>query len=1238
MNSNKLYNLLYELRSNLKQQFSNGGRAPTICSDESLQELAAHPPRYKSDLVNIIGLGDTFVEKYGNYFMPLFESYYKENINIAPITPEIQDTLKSLENRLVNISRRNRLLYMGKISDKSAFDIYSGDLDYNNKVLDLLLGKTSQITLCEMSLKDNWSKDEKRFKKALKLIREVSKDKRESGQNDLFIGYPYVIGKTFGEDFNVRAPLVLFPVTFDKKPDKITIKLDKTKDILFNSNLILTQNKFLGQADIVPDVIWEDFEPNNFLEKILAFYQQYNINIHGSLDVLEKFQDILVDDFPDFHNGEYYLSNNALLGRFSPYSSAIQRDFNSLINSNNVNTLINDLLTSELCSIDPLADDKIDNISEKNINYINELNSSQEQAVLLADQDNELVIQGPPGTGKSQTITSLITDAVNKGKNVLMVSQKKAALDVIYSRLGKLSNFAIMINDSKNKSDFYSQMLKIFTCDKKSFFQLKDFIDLSNEIDNGVYKCQEVATNIYSHKINNTEVYKIYSSNTNNYWLSNKNEDLFNTYFSNVQVNLLKIDYNELCNIHIKFSNYSFTDNLVKYNYTINNYPFVADIKLGLKSMERKLMEKDFLAFKSQHEIHLKKPFLKKFFGAFKQKKLFTKLFKQYFQGSRHKKYLYKNIDNLLAAIPHYSDYVNNKDTMENLTTIEKDYLKVLYNLSKMENDNLNELNNNLKDFIIYCNITDFEEGNQKYINNIKEFPNIVSSIFSNTSNKIDLTKAKTKDKLVTSFYNEVLLSKRYMEICRQLESNRKYSVQKFIKKFSFELLRGIKVWLMTPETVSELLPMEYGLFDTLIFDEASQIYIEKGLPSITRARSVVIAGDHKQLRPSSLGFGRIDIDEEEFLDEENNTPALEEESILDLARFRFKSILLNYHYRSKYEELINFSNYAFYGGKLNVSPNIEEPSSPPIEVIKINNGLWTNRCNKSEAVKVVSLVKKLLSDNQNNETIGVITFNTNQRDIILDELDRECLKDPDFSSRLQREIERKNNGEDIGLFVKNIENVQGDERDHIIFSTGYARNEDGKIVRNFGWLNQQGGENRLNVAISRAKRKITVVTSIQPEELPVDDLKNNGPKLFRKYLEYCWAISNKDNATATIILNSLSEAREKEEDPNNNIIVNVGNALISKGLQVEYNIGYGNYKIDLAIKHKNKYILGIEFDHNLYKISNTRERDIFRQKYLTCRNWEVYRLWCINWWHNQEKEIDNILNMYNNLLKKEEI
>ncbi|MGN0961292.1 MAG: HRDC domain-containing protein, partial [Christensenellales bacterium] len=330
MTQNELYNQLYNLREKLKRQFTSGGRAPTICTDEALQEMTAHPPRFKSDLVNISGLGNTFVDKYGDYFMPVFENFYKNHRKTTKLTPSVQDTLKSLENRLVNISRKNRLLYMGKISTRNAFDIYTNDIDYNNKVLDLILGKVSQITLCEMSLKENWEKDDKRFKKALQLIREITKDQRESGQYDLFIGYPYVVGKTFGEDFNIRAPLALFPVTFEKKPDKITIKLDKTKDIMFNNNLILTQNKFLGRADDIPEIIWEDFDRNTFLESLLAYYKQYNINIGGSLDALEKFEDISVKDFPDYRNGEFYLANHAILGKFSPYSSSIQQDFRRL--------------------------------------------------------------------------------------------------------------------------------------------------------------------------------------------------------------------------------------------------------------------------------------------------------------------------------------------------------------------------------------------------------------------------------------------------------------------------------------------------------------------------------------------------------------------------------------------------------------------------------------------------------------------------------------------------------------------------------------------------------------------------------------------------------------------------------------------------------------------------------------------------------------------------------------------
>ncbi|MGN0961634.1 MAG: AAA domain-containing protein, partial [Christensenellales bacterium] len=574
-----------------------------------------------------------------------------------------------------------------------------------------------------------------------------------------------------------------------------------------------------------------------------------------------------------------------------------------LINSEDISVLVNDLLEN-IQEENPIVKSEISQeqpFYETNINYINELNSSQEQAVLSASTEDRLVIQGPPGTGKSQTITSLIADSVNKGKSVLMVSQKKAALDVIYSRLGKLSNFAIMINDTKDKSNFYNQMHNLFACNKESSFEMKYFNELASNIDEDINKCEAIASNIFSQRINNTEIYKIYSSNENNFWLTCKDEKLFDTYFLQTQNDLCKVPYAELCNIHNKLNNEEKLKNLIEYVNILTKYPFVADIKSGLKLFDRKRMEKEFSLFEEKQKKFLELGFFKRLFGAGKRKREFSKLFNEFFTKTRYKNSLYKNLNRLIEGIKNYSYYDSNVDIVSSFNQNEKNYLKSIYNLSLNVNDNLNTINNNLLDFIIYCNLTDFEGKHRKEVATINNFDKITKNICTNMSDKIDLTKARMKDTLANAFYNEILLSKRYLEICRQIESNRKWSVSKFMKKFSFELLRGIKIWLMTPETVSELLPLEYGLFDTLIFDEASQIYIEKGLPSITRACNVVVAGDHKQLRPSSLGFGRIDIEDEELLTEDSDTnAALEEESLLDLARFKYPSVLLNYHYRSK--------------------------------------------------------------------------------------------------------------------------------------------------------------------------------------------------------------------------------------------------------------------------------------------------------------------------------------------------
>ncbi len=1238
MTFEELYSRLKSVRQQLKNKFYANGRTPTICTDDALYELAKQAPRHKEDLCNIKGLGDTFTEKYGDYFMLVLNKYHDSNISTKALNSEIKNTLKNLENRLVNISKKNRLLYMGKIYNKYAFDLTYNDI-FNQDVVDLLIGKKQSLKLCNIS--NNTVEATKRYKKLQQLLREITKDFRENGQYDLYVGYPYVMGKTKGEDFNVRAPLVLFPISFDKTDDEFTIKLDKSKDILFNNNLVLMQNKFLSKNDELPNNVFEDINRENFCEQITDYYKKEGLVFNCSEDIfnLSTFTDIRVDEFPKYKNGEFNVVPNAVLGKFSLYSSALQKDFKNMIDGTEINELLDELL-SNMNSVDFYTDelslDENDNAQinflEKNLNYINDLNASQEQAILSIDKNDKLVIQGPPGTGKSQTITSLIADAVIKGHNVLMVSQKKAALDVIYSRLGSLSNYAVLLSDVKDKTNFYKQLYNLFVADKKMVDINEDFNTVSSNIDSRIKNLENIAEKLYTDKQSNgIEMYKIYQQNDKN--LFKTKQEIEDVFYDVVPEVLTKTNYLKLVKMKEKFENKKTYEKIINYYKTISITPYIKDVKNNFNNFDIKKMEKDFNLFILEQTDYLKKNFIVKIFTHNKRKKLLKDLYQKYFIKSNSKKVIYKN-PSLLEEIPkQYFIFQESKMVFDTLDDDEKKYSKAIYDIS--EHNNSININEYLFDFIVNCIIQNFEYKNSDILSNIYNFNLITKQISDLMQRKKLLTKTKLKNTLISVFNSGILQSKRYHEICRQIESSRKWNVSKFLKKFSYELFKGIKIWLMTPESVSEVLPLEKGLFDLLVFDEASQIYIEKGIPSISRTHKVVIAGDHKQLRPSSLGFGRISYDDEQ-IEEEDEEPnaALEEESLLDLARFKYPSVLLNYHYRSKYEELINFSNYAFYEGRLNVSPNTSEPVNPPIQVIKIDNGLWADRCNKNEALKVVETIKTFFKNRKKNETIGVITFNSNQRDLIMDEIDNECLKDKEFSMLCKKEFARTENGEDVGMFIKNIENVQGDERDCIIFSLGYAKNEAGKVVRNFGWLNQKGGENRLNVAISRAKEKIYIISSIYPEELYVDDLKNQGPRIFKKYLEYGFAVSNNAQDTAKQILYSFVDEKQgqtNEFSVDDIFEKQVYDELTKRDLTIDCQVGVGKYKIDFALKDKtNKnYVLGIECDGKLYQNSqSTRERDYYRQKYLESRGWKIYRVWSTNWWHNKTDELNNILKL----------
>lgn len=470
-------------------------------------------------------------------------------------------------------------------------------------------------------------------------------------------------------------------------------------------------------------------------------------------------------------------------------------------------------------------------------------------------------------------------------------------------------------------------------------------------------------------------------------------------------------------------------------------------------------------------------------------------------------------------------------------------------------------------------------------------------------------------------------------------ESNKKRKLlplRQVVGHFYDDLLKLVPCWLCTPEAVSAIFPMEQNMFDLVIFDEASQCPVENAVPSIYRAKQLVIAGDEKQLPPSS--FFQASADDEESDEEDNNAYVdrtdKQAKSLLEWSKSKFPDQWLTWHYRSNYDDLINFSNYAFYDKRVQIAPSVSNANhTRPIEFISVE-GLWENRSNRVEAEKIVDTVLDILQNDDKKPTLGVITFNKQQADLINDVLEQRLAKNPEYHMLIEEARNRKNGDEHVGLFVKNIENVQGDERDVILFSVGYAKDTVGKMVSNFGPLSRDGGENRLNVAISRAKNKIYIVCSFEPREWTRVETYARGVRLFKRYLEYGKAISDANHELAQSILNGLVDATNVL-DTKNHLVFDSGfeeevcKALRDKGYEIHTQVGFSGYRIDLAIVDpvsKERYILGVECDGAAYHSSKVaRERDLYRQRFLESKGWKIHRIWSRNWWLGKNKEIEKI-------------
>ena len=454
--------------------------------------------------------------------------------------------------------------------------------------------------------------------------------------------------------------------------------------------------------------------------------------------------------------------------------------------------------------------------------------------------------------------------------------------------------------------------------------------------------------------------------------------------------------------------------------------------------------------------------------------------------------------------------------------------------------------------------------------------------------------------------------------IHNEISKQRKHIPIRALMKRAGQSIQKIKpCFLMSPLTVAQYLDPGKFKFDLVVIDEASQMRPEEALGGIARANQIVVVGDPQQLPPTSFfqSAGKDEAVEEDFTSE----------AIMDMALSSFRpSRILNRHYRSQHESLIAFSNYHFYDKSLVLFPSpVKDPDELGVKLEHVG-GTYAANSNMDEVEAIVKAALEFMHKHP-KRSLGIATMNQVQKDLIESAMDRAFIERPhaaEYKAKWQGTLE--------SFFVKNLESVQGDERDAIFISTVYGPDKNGAVMQRFGPINSTGGYRRLNVLFSRAKKNMVVFTSLKPEDIKIQNTSSKGIRALKGFLAY---------ASKSV----LDEGqRDPQEIPDSDFEVCVKEKLESIGCEVHPQVGVAGYRIDLGIKHFKYpygYLMGVECDGATYhSCKSVRERDVIRQQVLEGLGWRIYRIWSTEWFSNPVQEFEKLKSYIQKLLESDDL
>jgi very-short-patch-repair endonuclease len=478
------------------------------------------------------------------------------------------------------------------------------------------------------------------------------------------------------------------------------------------------------------------------------------------------------------------------------------------------------------------------------------------------------------------------------------------------------------------------------------------------------------------------------------------------------------------------------------------------------------------------------------------------------------------------------------------------------------------------------------------------------------------------------------IVSNALTDLTREAQKKRHPPIRQIVRRVAPALLEIKPCWMMSPLSVSQFLESGSQLFDLVIFDEASQVCPEDAIAAILRGKQLIVVGDSKQLPPTRFFSKTLaDEEEEELPGEAERLENERMESILDECMGAgLSQRSLRWHYRSRHESLIAFSNHHFYQNRLVTFPSSTAEHKAGVRFVYVAGAVYDrggSRTNKREAERVAQLVFEHFRQKP-KQSLGVVALSEAQQQAIRDAIEAGIRRQPELKA-WEKELTEDN---PAGFFVKNLESVQGDERDVIILSIGYGPDASGRVHQNFGPVNKAGGERRLNVAVTRARHQVIVVASMRASDLS-GDLNSPGARTLRSYLAYAERGPAVLSDTALAITPRAASQEVHFDSPFEEAVYH---ALTAKGLQLDTQVGCSEYRIDLAVlhpQHSGTYVMGIECDGRTYHSSATaRDRDRLRQRHLEQMGWTIHRIWSTDWLRNPAHEVTKVLKKYDQLQK----